>query len=108
MQDSSYRFCVCVVEGRGLILEGGWTLTLQHRIWLQQLVLDILKLTGLPSDSSDILHDQFARLCLAGPALPREDDSLVLTSVPQIVPGPVSQGVAAEKEIIVQSTKTWP
>ena len=47
----------------------------------------------MPGDGSDVLHHQLTRLRLPGPALPGEDDGLVLALVSQEVPGPVCQGV---------------
>ena len=52
---------------------------------------------AVPGDGGDVLHHQLPRLRLAGPALPGEDDGLVLALVAQQVPGSVSQGVTEEK-----------
>ena len=51
----------------------------------------------------DVLHHQLARLGLPGAALPREDDGLVLSPVPQLMPRPVRQRVAATQDIYPES-----
>ena len=53
----------------------------------------------MPGDGSDVLHHQLTRLSLPGPALPGEDDGLVLPAVPKLVPGPVRQGVSEEERV---------
>ena len=73
--------------------------TFQHGVGLQQLVLDVLALPGVTGDGGDVLHHQLARLGLPGAALPREDDGLVLSPVPQLMPRPVRQRVAATRDI---------
>ena len=77
--------------------------TFKDRIWLEELVLDVLALPGVPGDGGDVLHHQLPRLGLAGAALPREDDGLVLSPVPQMMPRPVSQRVAATQDIYPES-----
>ena len=51
----------------------------------------------------DVLHHQLARLGLPGAALPREDDGLVLSPVPQLMPRPVCQRIAATRDIYPES-----
>lgn len=72
----------------------GISQTLQHRVGLEQLVLDILTELGVAGDGGNVLHHQLARLRLAGPTLPREDDDLVSAPVPELMPGSVSKRVA--------------
>lgn len=71
--------------------------TFQDGVGLQQLVLDVLVLPAVPSHGGDVLHHQLPGLRLPGPALPGEDDGLVLPAVPELVPGPVRQGVSEEE-----------
>ena len=73
--------------------------TFQHGVCLEELVLDVLVLPAVPSHRGDVLHHQLPGLRLAGPALPGEDDGLVLPAVPQLVPGPVRQGVSEEESV---------
>ena len=73
------------------------SLTFKDRVCLQKLVLDVLVDPAVPGDGGDVLHHQLPRLRLPGPALPGQDDGLVLPVVPQQVPGPVSQGVTESK-----------
>lgn len=68
--------------------------TFKDWVCLQQLILDVLVVPVVPGDGGDVLHHELAGLRLASPALPCQDDSLVLPAVPQQVPGPVRQGVA--------------
>ena len=49
------------------------------------------------------VEEQLAGLRLAGAALPREDDGLVLSPVPQLMPRPVRQRVAATQDIYPES-----
>ena len=69
------------------------SLTFKDWVSLEELVLDVLVVPAVPGDGGDVLHHQLPRLRLAGPALPGEDDGLVLALVSQEVPGPVSQRV---------------
>ena len=71
--------------------------TFEDGVRLEQLILDVLELSGVASDGCYILHDQLARLGLAGPALASEDDHLVLAPVPHGVPGPVRQRVTGQR-----------
>ena len=73
------------------------SLTFKDWVSLEELILDVLVVPAVPGDSGDVLHHQLPRLRLAGPALPGEDDGLVLALVSQQVPGPVSQGVTERK-----------
>ena len=72
----------------------GISQTLQHRVRLKQLVLDILTELGVAGDGGNVLHHQLARLRLAGATLPGEDDDLVSAPVTELMPGSVSNRVA--------------
>ena len=82
------------------------SLTFQDWVCLQELILDVLVDPAVPGHGGDVLHHQLARLRLPGPALPSEDDGLVLAVVPEEVPGSVSQGVTERGKVRWELT-TW-
>ena len=96
-QQIDFSFTFSSVQSNSREPEQNTILTFKDWVSLQQLILDVLVDPAVPGDGGDVLHHQLPRLRLPGPALPGQDDGLVLPVVPQQVPGPVSQGVTESK-----------